>query len=162
MELVRIDSTFWFSIINILVLYIILKKILFKPVTAFMENRAKSIEKEINTTKEKLKEAENLRKQYDERLKLAYTKADEIINEAKKRANTEYEKIIEKAHKDSEIIISRANQVIDTERQQMKKEVKNEVADLSFIIASKLLQKNINKDVNAQIIEKYLVEKGVN
>ena len=56
--LVEPDATFFFMFVNIGILYFILKKFLFVPVTNFMEKRKQGIENTINEAKRKVKEAE--------------------------------------------------------------------------------------------------------
>ena len=42
---------FVWTIINLIVLYLVLRKILFKPVTEFMENRTNSIKQQLEDSK---------------------------------------------------------------------------------------------------------------
>ena len=159
--MVELNSQLFFIIINILILYFLLKKFLFKPVTEFMENRTKSIQNDLNDANNKVKEAENLKKQYEEMLKSAHSKANEIIQAARENANKEYEQILQQARQDAEEIIRRANESIELERQKVMKEMRNEITSLAFAAASKIVQKNMDTETNKKIIENFLDEEGV-
>jgi F-type H+-transporting ATPase subunit b len=126
-----------------------------------MENRSNGIKEQIDHAENKLKEAENVKKQYEEMLKSAHVKADEIIKAAKDRANKEYENTVSNAHHDAQAIIERANQSIELERQRVMKEMRNEITSLAFSAASKLIQKNMDTDENRKVVENFLNEKGV-
>ncbi len=94
MNLISFTPTFVFVAINLLVLYIIMKKILFKPVTQFMENRTKSIKDSIENAEKNKADAAKLKEQYEFQLRTAKTEAERIITEAKARASKEYDAII--------------------------------------------------------------------
>jgi len=147
--------------VNLLILYLLLKKFLFKPVTDFMENRTNSIQNDINTAKSKIAEAESIKKQYEEKLEAAYKEAEKIIAESKKKAEDEYERIIMQARKDAEEIMNKAYKAIEAERANILKNIRNEIITLAFAAASKILQKNMNTEENKRIVENFLNEEGV-
>ena len=73
------DETFWsnafFTLVNLLLLYVILKKILFKPVTKFMENRNKKIQDTLDATEATKADIEELKLQYQESIKQNETRS---------------------------------------------------------------------------------------
>ena len=152
--------TFIFSIINLGILYFALKKFLFKPITEFMENRTKKIEDSIQTAKQKNAEADNIKKDYEIKLLTAREQADSIVKEAKGRAIREYESLIIQAKVESQGLIDRAIADIELERQQMIKEIRNEVASLALAAASKVIEANMDSEKNRALVEKFINEEG--
>lgn len=148
-------------IINIAILFVCMKLFLFKPVTEFMEKRSNDIQKDIDDAKSELSNAEALKKQYEDMLKDARGKSDQIITDAKTRASQEYDQIIQQARKDAEGIIQKANQSIEIERQNVMKQIRNDITSLAFAAASRILQKNIDTEENKKVVEKFLDEEGV-
>jgi len=138
-----------------------MKKFLFGPITSFMENRTKGIQSELDNAEQKLKEAENTKKEYEEILKGANQKAMEIIEKANERGSKDYEQHIANAKKDADAIIKRGEESIQIERQKMMREVRNEVASVAFAVASKMIGKNIDTSSNKQIVDKFLDDAGV-
>ncbi len=160
MNLVKLDWQFVFTIINILTLYVLMKKFLFKPVTAFMQRRTESIKAEIDEAKNKIREAEEYKGKYKELLAVAHIKAEEVLQDANVRAMAEYEQIILEARKEAEVIIVRANELIQNEKRKVLKNVKDEISSLAFAVASKIIRKNMDNELNRKIIEDFFNEEG--
>jgi F-type H+-transporting ATPase subunit b len=152
--------TFIFALINLAILYFILKKILFVPVTKFMENRTKSIENNIQSAMNKRAEADSLKIEYENQLLNAKEQADVILKDARDRAAREYESIIAQAKEESQGLIDRTRADIEYERQQMLKEVRNEVASLALAAASKIIEANMDNEKNRSLVEKFINEEG--
>ena len=85
--MLRVDINLVFTIINLLVLYLLMKKFLFGPVVAVMEKRKAMIEEQFANAAAAEKNANELKSQYEDTLKTANTDADNIIQEAKTTAN---------------------------------------------------------------------------
>lgn len=91
--MLRVDINLVFTIINLLVLYLLMKKFLFGPVVAVMEKRKAMIEEQFANAAAAEKNANELKSQYEDTLKTANADADNIIQEAKTTAKTEYDRI---------------------------------------------------------------------
>ena len=63
------DKEFWvtliFTVLNIIVLYIILKKILFKPVTKHMQERTQKIQDALDMAEEAKRKVDEMKEEYD-------------------------------------------------------------------------------------------------
>jgi F-type H+-transporting ATPase subunit b len=152
--------TFIFALVNLAILYFILKKILFVPVTKFMENRTKSIENNIQSAMNQRAEAESLKTEYENQLLNAKEQADVILKDASGRAAREYESIIAQAKEESQGLIDRTRADIENERRQMLREVRNEVASLALAAASKIIEANMDNEKNRSLVEKFINEEG--
>lgn len=152
--------TFIFAIINLGILYLVLKKILFVPVTKFMENRRNSIENSIQAAEHKLLEAEELKKAYEDQLLKAKEQADILLKEARERASREYESLIVQAKEESQALIDSTRIDLANERQQILKEVRNEVASLALAAATKVIEANMDNEKNRSLVEKFIDEEG--
>lgn len=152
--------TFIFAAINLGILYWALKKVLFKPVTEFMDNRTKSIENSIQSAKQKNTEAEKMKNDYETQLSTAKEQADNILKEARARATREYDSLIAQAKEESQDLVIRTRADIERERQQMLKEIRNEVASLALAAASKVIEVNMDNEKNRSLVEKFIDEEG--
>lgn len=146
--------------INLLVLYFFMRKFLFKPVTQFMENRTKAIKDSIDNAERAKGEASDLKLKYEEQLRASKNEADQIINDAKARANKEYEAILSNARKDAEGILTRAREEVERERAQMLKDVRSQVTGLALVVASKVVEANMDNEKNRVLAEKFIDEAG--
>ncbi len=149
------------TVINLLILYFILRKVLFKRVTQFMENRTNSIKEAMDNAEKSNAEAASLKLQYEEQLRSAKEEADRILNDARIRAGKEYEALIGNAKKDAESILVKAREEIEREREQMIKDIRGQVAGLAIIVASKVMEANMDNEKNKALAEKFINEAGV-
>lgn len=152
--------TFIFVAVNLLILYIALKKILFKPVTEFMEKREKSIRDAIDDADKNKAAAKELKSKYELQLQDANTQADSVLKEARDRGGREYEAIISQAREEAQGILEKAREEIERERAQMLRDVRSQVASLALAAASKVLESNVDTESNRALVDKFIDEAG--
>ncbi|HOA82115.1 MAG TPA: ATP synthase F0 subunit B, partial [Defluviitaleaceae bacterium] len=118
-SLLSFDKQFLFSLIiqliNTLILFFVLGKLLFKPLTNFMEKRSERIKEQIDFAKSEEEKALKLKEEYEAKLQKIQEEADAILKEAREKALRKEDSIIEEARKESEIIRNRA--LADIERE---------------------------------------------
>lgn len=158
--MMNFGPTFIWTAVNLLILYFVLRKLLFKPVTQFMSNRTKSIKDAIEDAEKNRLEAAELKQKYESQLGNAKSEADRILEEARARADKEYEDIINTARKDAEYILLKAQEEIEQERAQMLRNVKNQVTELALLAASKVIEVNMNNEINKALVNKFIDEVG--
>lgn len=154
-------TTFLFAILNLLILYFILKKILFKPVTALIEKRTNKIQEAIDSAAETKATIEAMKEEYDIKLKKAGEEGKKIINEYMEKANKEYEEIIERAKNDAVKIIKEAREEIATEKKQTLIELKGEISNLVLLAGEKVIGKNLDNKDNRKIIDDFIKDESV-
>lgn len=147
-------------ILNILILFAILKKLLFKPVTEFMEKRANSIKEMFETAQSSKEQAENLKAELKQQLDKAVEEAEKIINEAKARAEKQYEEILNKAKADAKAIVEKAQKEIEVDRKSMMDEMKAQIAGIALAAATKVIQKNMDTETNKKLVDQFINEVG--
>lgn len=152
--------TFLWVIVNLIILYFILRKLLFKPVTEFMENRSFSIKSDLESAAQSKAEAEQLKQKRMQKLLSAGDESEQILIKARQRAQKEYEDIINAAYKEAENIIAKAEKSIAEEREEMLKEIRKEIIDLALIAASKVIETNMDTEMNRALVDKFIEEEG--
>jgi F-type H+-transporting ATPase subunit b len=153
--------TFIFTILNFLALFWLLKKLLFKPVTEYMENRSRTIKDSLEEAMKERDEALRLKEQYESRLKNASADAGRIISEAKKQAEIEYKTIVSSAEKEAQAIINEARKSAEEERAKLMKELQAQVADLVISAAERIIEENMNTERNRRLVERFIAREGV-
>ncbi len=149
-----------FAILNLLLLYFVLRKVLFKPVTEFMENRTQSIKNSIDDAEKQKSEAMELKRSYEEQITHAKEAAENIVREARAKAEAEHDRIVAEAHMEAEALISRANEDIESERRQMLSELRAQVAGLALAAASRVIEVNLDTEKNRTLVDKFIDEAG--
>ena len=138
--------TFFISIINIVVLFIILRLLLFKPVTKFMADRAKRIQDSIDQSEKDKNLAKALLAQYQEQLRNAEIEAREIISNAREQALHEADRIIAESKVSAEDILARTRKQLEKERHAALAAFREEAATLVVAATGRLLGREIKSD----------------
>jgi len=146
------------TIINFLVLYFVLKKILFKPVMKVIKDREDGIAKSIRENDDKKKVIDELRVEYDIALRNQEILKQKISQESKQKALVEYNKTIENAKVKSKGIQDEADFRIEEDRKIMLENVKQEITSIAVLIASKVTNENMNTEKNNELVNKFIRE----
>lgn len=158
--LVEFNWTFVFQLINTLIIYLLLKKFLFVPVTNLLNEREKSIQDSIDDAERKNMEAEEYKEQYITKIQTAENEGRDIVNQATKNANIKVDKIIKEAKDEAAKIKEKASQDIERERKKAVNEIKEEISSLAILAASKVLEDELDKNKNKRIVNKFIEEVG--
>ena len=146
--MLNFSVTFIITIINITILFFILRKVLFKPVTKVMADRAKRVQDSLEQAEKDKSEAKQLLERYEARLKNADAQADEIIRLARETANAEAERIIAAGKSAAETMQANARRQIEAEHEAALAQFKAEAALLVIAAASRLLGRELQTDDN--------------
>jgi F-type H+-transporting ATPase subunit b len=146
--------------LNLIILYTVLRKLLFKPVTQFMENRTNAIRDSIENAEKTKSEAEELKRRYEEQLRSARAEGARLIDEARARADREHDRLVAEARAEAEGILDSAREEIERERMQMLKEIRGQVAGLALAAASKIVEANMDTESNRTLVDRFIDEAG--
>jgi len=150
--------TFFITIINIAVLFLILRAILFKPVTKFMADRAKRVQDSIDHAEKDKTQAKALLAQYEAQIKTMENEADTIIRIAIENAKQEAEKIIAESRISAEEALASGRKQLEAERKSAMADFRKEAASLVIAATGRLLGREIKSEDNSQYAEMLLDE----
>ncbi|MDY5853878.1 MAG: ATP synthase F0 subunit B, partial [Bacilli bacterium] len=114
--MIHIDMHIIWTVVDLLLLLVLLRVFLFKPVLGMIEKRKNIIQTSLSEADEKNAAAGELKKQYENSLKDAKQESFQIVSEAKDRAQVQYNQIIEKANADASQIVKQANAAAEADR----------------------------------------------
>lgn len=157
LSFVTID--FWEMIFtwgNLLILLLLMKKFLFKPVKNILDKRQNEIDASYSEAEKANEEASALKAEYEDRLSAAKDEATVLITDATRRASLAEEEILRDAHVKAEKIIARAEEQTELDRQNAIGQVKNEISDIAIALASKIIEKEISKDDHEKMIDNFI------
>jgi F-type H+-transporting ATPase subunit b len=146
--------------LNLILFYIVLRKLLFKRITDFMENRTNSIRSSLDDAAKQKAEAAELKQSYEDKLRSAKTEGETIVNEAVLKAGREHDRLVAEARQEAEAILAKAREEIEHERAQMIKDVRGQVAGLALAAASKVMEANMDTESNKVLVNKFIDEAG--
>lgn len=138
--MLRLDANFVLEMINILVLFLILRKLLFRTVMDIMEKRRQMIEGKLQEASREKEQAESLKREYEDIRGKAKEESRQIILQAKEEAQREARQLIEEAQKEARRQLEEAKASIEEKQTQALLDVKAQAAVLSMEEAKKLLE----------------------
>ena len=153
-------STILFTILNLIVLYLILKKLLFGRVNAVLEQRAALVKSQIASAEENNRQAESLRAQYESKLTDARHEAAKLVADAQTRAQRVYEGKMAEAAADAKRLRNEAEAQIASDRETMLRSARGQVASLALLAAAKVAQHSLNSGDDKDFVDSFLSEVG--
>ncbi|MBQ7363325.1 MAG: F0F1 ATP synthase subunit B [Clostridia bacterium] len=158
-----VGVNFWtmlFAWCNLLILYIFLKKFLFKPIKKMIDSRQAEIDGMYSDAEGKRAEADAMRAEYEARLSEAKEESEEILKSARRRAALKEEEILNDAKAEAARVLERADEEIELERKRILNEVKDEVSGLAVGIASAVIGRDVTEEEHHELIDTFIDEVG--
>ena len=153
--MLRLDFNLVLTMINLVVLYLILRKFLFRPLMNIMEQRRTMIADGLQHAEDTKKEAYALKSQYESALGGAKEESTRIIGQAKKDAKAEYDRILDEADQAAGKLMKDARETIDLE-----KDMQSEVAARAVSAAKKMVKQQYGADADQAAYDQFLKEAG--
>ena len=148
------------NVVNVLIFFCIIKFFFWKPITNIMEKRQELIDADLKDAKVKNEEAEQLKKDYESALADAKEEAAGIVEEARKRSLEEREVAVKQTQEETARMMEQAKNSIELERCKALQEVQTEIASIAMVAAQKVIEKNIDNEMNQQYLDDFLNEAG--
>ena len=146
------------SLINLVLLFLVAKRFLFKPVKKLFAEREAALEHRYAAAKDAQDVAEANKAEWERKLSEAEIKADEVIKNASDIADMRAEQIVDEAKRSAEDIMRRAEAEAELTRKKAEDGIKQEIAGVSVEIAQKLLEREINEDDHRAMISEFIKE----
>ncbi len=147
-------------IVNILVLYVLLRALVYKPVRKFMQARTERIEKQLTDAKAAEQKAAEEKASYDQLLAQADDQVQQRIREGNQRAGESASEILESASKQAEELLREAKEKAKTERKEAVAALEPEIAGMAVSLAEQILQREISEEDNRQVIDTFFEKVG--
>ena len=146
------------SLINIAVLFFLLRLILWKHVNRFLSERAYRVKSERDNADKARLEAEALRSEYDDKLGEIDERGQEVMLECRQKAGEESDKIIKEAREKAREIITDAEARIESEKEQALEDARFEVAQMATEMASRILEREVSVADSAHAVDEFFRE----
>ena len=159
-QVIKIDINLVFTIINLLVLYLLMKKFLFGPIIKVMDVRKAMIDQQFAGAKEQEDQAKALKEQYEGALKSAREESFQIMEQARKEAKAQADKTVEDTQAKVSAMLAKAQEDINTERENAMRQMKDDVASLAMEAAGKIIGKNSGADQDLSLYDHFIEKAG--
>lgn len=161
--LVQLDpGLFFWTIAVFLTLLFLLKKFAWGPLLAALDERQAGIRKSLDDADTARRELAEVQAKASALIGQARTEADAILSEARTDGARIRQELRETAQKEAETITRNAQQQIQLERDRAVSEIRQQAVELSVMIASKLIRRNLTREDNEALIEDALQQVDTN
>ena len=158
--MLKLDWNLLFTLINLVIFYVLMKVFLIKPIAKFMEKRQKLIEEGLNQARSDQEEALKLKEQYEAALVGARDESSKIVADAKLSAKSEYDRVMKDAQKDAASLLENAEKNIALEKEKAMLDLKSQVAGLAMEAARKVTGQRDYSEDDLALYDKFLEEAG--
>ncbi len=149
-----------FQLVMFIVLLSLLAKFAWGPLMGIMKQREEHIANEIDAAEQSRTEAKKLLEEQRNLLKEARNEAQALIESAKKQGDVQREEIIVAARAESERLKDSAKVEIEQQKEKAVATIREQVASLSVLIASKVIEKELSAEDQEKLINEYIQEVG--
>ena len=149
-----------FTLLNMVLTFLILKKFLFKPVNKMIDDRQKEIDELYASANAARKDAETMRDDYTRKLSEAKETSAQIVAEATQEANRRSDEIIRHARQDADAMRQKAGTDIALEKKKALNEVKGDISKIALDIAGKVVERELDSADQERLVEGFLREMG--
>lgn len=158
--MVQINLNLVFTIINLLILYLLMKRFLFGPIIRVMDERKAMIDQQFQTAKETEEKAGELRQHYEDALKSAKEESFQIVEQARREAKAREESSAREAQARAEAMLAEARQDIRNERENAMREMQTEIGRLAMEAAAKILESESGADKDLALYDQFIKKAG--
>lgn len=145
---------------NLILLFVIVKKFLYKPVKKMLAARENAINQDYDTARQAKEDAMKDKKEYEDRLLSAEKEADSVIKSAVSVAKAREKEIVADAHEKADGIVRQAKEEAALELKKAEDSVKREIAEVSSALTEKLLEREVNDSDHQRFIDSFIESIG--
>ena len=148
------------SLANLLIIFWVFKRFLFKPVQKVMNARQEQVDKIYTDAEQDRSAAVSMKQEYEARLATAREEADGLVRNAVQTAQRRSDAIVAEATSQASHLKQKAEEEIARDKKQMLLDVKSEISDIAVSIASKVVEREIKKDDHERFVEEFIKNVG--
>ena len=148
------------SLANLLIMFLILKRFLFKPVQKVVREREEQVTKIYGEAEESRSAAMGMKQEYEARLASAREEADGLVRNAVNTSQRKSDQIVNEASAQASRLKQKAEEEIAMERKQMLADVRGELSDIAVSIASKVVEREIQPKDHEAFMDEFIKNVG--
>ena len=148
------------SLLNLLILFLILKKFLFKPVRKALAERQNQVDSMYGEAEKSRTEADGMKQQYEQKMASVREEADGLLRAAARNAQQKSDAMLAETTSHLNFIKQKAEEDIAQEKKQMLREVQGEISQMAVDIATKIVGREINADDHRQLVDDFIRNVG--
>ncbi len=148
------------SLLNLIILFHLFKKFLFKPVNNMLQKRQSEINERYDAADEAKRTAEEKELLWNEKINKVKAETDELLKKAQDSAKRQGAAIISNAKEQADGIVRQAETQAKLEMKKAEDDIKWEIVEISTALANKLLEREINTEDHHSFINSFIEKIG--
>lgn len=152
--------TIIFQICNLLILFALIKKFLFKRVMAVLDQRQQEIDGIYDAAGKARDDADQMKEEYTRRMSNARAEADLLVKNAMDTAQRRGDAIVQEARDEATHLKQKAESDIEQERRKAYSELVGEISGMAVDIAGRMVEREINADDHRQLVDEFIKKAG--
>ena len=152
--------TFVAQICNLFIQVYLIKRFLFKPVNEMLEKRKALADAQIREAEKAKADADAIKTEYEQNMKEAKEKANEILTTAQRTAALQSEEVLKEAASQAAALKSKAESDIAQEKRKAVNEIKDEIGGMAVEIAGKVIEREISEEDHTKLIDEFIATVG--
>ncbi len=147
-------------VLNVVIMFFVLKLLVYKPILKFMKNREHMISDKIDELDVREKELIQQKQEYEHMIAEAHNEAAELITKSNEMARDHAREILDNAKEHARNLVVRAKKEIEADKVQARQDMRTQIAEMSIQIAEKVLEREISLKDNHKIIDEFFERVG--
>ena len=148
------------QIVNFVLLLIILRVFLYKPIVTMLDRRREKIKTDLEEAEGARSEAEAARQEYEKQLEEAREERRSIVAQATEQAEKMREDILAKARAEAQEVVAKTEEDMETLRRQTLVGAQDQVVDLAMAAAGKVVGESLDEQAHRRLIQEFIAEVG--
>ena len=144
------------SLCNLVLLYLILKKFLYKPVRKALAERQSAVDKQYEAAKEAEDIARENMEKWNKKIESAESESEKIIKQASVDAERRKAELIGDAKRQAEGIVRQAKEDAELEKKKAADDIKAEIVDVSMLISEKMIGRELKEEDHRELIDSFI------
>lgn len=158
--MLRLDWNLLFTIVNLLIIYFLMKRFLFAPVKKILAQRQEELEKQYADARSAQDEAGELKNRYEAAVRGAEEEKLEKLSGSRIKAAAEYERIVSEARDEAEKIKAEALRAADMEQQKRLQQAQAQIADLVVAAAARITAAHNSEETDRALYNQFIAKAG--
>ncbi len=148
------------QIVNFVVLLIILRMFLYKPIVGMLDRRREKIKTDLQEAEQARSQAETAKQEYEKQLEEAREERRSILAQATEQAEKMREEILAKARAEAQELVTKTQDEMEYQRRQALLGAQDQMVDLAIAAAAKVVGESLDEQAHRRLIQGFIAEVG--
>ena len=154
--MLKLDINLLWTVVNVLIMYALLRKFLFKPVQDVLDKRQKMVDDELANAQDAKTKAEAALAAANDKLHNVDVEAAARREESEKQKN----QLLAEAQRQADAIVAEGKAAAEAERASKLRQADAQIADLTRTMCAKVLERNLTQQDDARMLDDLLQKAG--